>query len=181
MKFSASIQHSKNTFYRLANVQYSTFCIGQILVWMVCAGVCLFVAISNSQNVVLFCIFMFSACWLVTAIKMPANRKAEKLANLCKEKFPRTEYFFEEDGITVKSVEDSISLEYKRVFAFLEDAEYYYLFLNRYSGYMVSKDSISPAECKVFREFLEKKTGRHCMRPTSIFNLNIRRLCMLFK
>lgn len=181
MKFSASIQHSKSTFYRLSDVQYATFCIGQILMWVACACVCLFVAIANRQNMLLFCIFMFSACWLFTAIKMPAKRKAEKLANLCKENFPCTEYFFEENGIFIKSADDTISLEYEQVFAFLEDAEYYYLFLNRYSGYMVSKASISPPECKEFRKFVVEKIGKHCMRPTSIFNFNIRRLRMHLK
>lgn len=174
MNYIAEIQHSKETFQRLAKVQHDEYGIVFKLTMLFVGTICLFLAISEMVDSAVSILLLFTAGLSFSSLKLPAQRNAEKMASLANGNFPHTKYTFREKEIQIISGEIATSLEYTKIYDLLEDNEYFFLFLNSSAGYMVPKKSIHPADLDNFASSLEKKVGLKRHRTTGLLTLNVR-------
>ena len=94
--------------------------------------------------------------------------------------FPAAEYIFRKNYmeiivLPVREDEENEQLKYKDLEKIAEDGEYFYLFRNRYGGYMVPKEQLQ-GKADDFRDFLEKQTGLFCEVNTAPWVKLIRRM-----
>lgn len=174
MNYTAEIQHSKETFQRLAKIQHDEYGVTLKLLMMGIGAVCLMVGISKGFNNILSIALMFTGCWTFTSLNLPAQRNADKMISLAEGSFPHTKYAFLASEIQITSGETTSTLAYDKVYDLLEDNDYFFLFLNNSAGYMVPKKSIRPADTAQFAALLEEKVGLKRHRVTGLLTLNMR-------
>lgn len=181
MKFSAQIQHTNDTIYRLSKIQYNNFQLGTKLLWLSISVATLLGAVYNTENQLLFYLLLFAGCWLMSNANMPAKRRAEKIFESAKGDLPCTEFSFHGDHFEAASEDHSASVRYSDLYALLEDTEYFYLFINRSAGYMIPKDSLSPENPEEFRCLLQDRSGLRIRKPNTLLNLNLPRMLGLYR
>ena len=174
MNYIAEIQHSKETFQRLAKVQHNEYGLVFKFIMILVGTVSLFIAVSTGVENAFSILLLFMGGLAFSGLNMPAQRNAEKLTSLANGNFPHTKYRFLEKEIQIISSETTSSLEYTKIYDLLEDNDYFFLFLNANAGYMVPKKSIYPADLDAFAASLEKKVGLKRHRATGLLTLNMR-------
>lgn len=162
--FEVEIRHTEKTFEALAHMQYDLFCGGNraartvISFALVLAGVLNF---SKWWGVLI----VAYGCYLTTSTYSSANHTAHKLAAQIQESgmpFPASRYRFLGSGLEISSLSEKkeiTRLSYSQVYRLGEDFSYFYLFRDRYGGYMVPKEALGE-KAGAFRDFLEKQTGQ---------------------
>lgn len=171
MEYSAQIEHSEETFKRLARIQYDAYCVPTKLMLAALGAVCVYLGMTMTGSAFSM-VLLFLGCWTIISIQLPAKRNAEKMIAMAKGDFPVTQYRFWTDHIQISGEQTSAELNYTQIYDLLEDREYLYLFLNRTSGYMIPKDSVSPC-IEDFILFLEKKTGKKKSSVKGLLSLNL--------
>ena len=174
MNYTAEIQHSKETFQRLAKIQHDEYGVTLKLLMIAIGATCLLIGAAKGFNNILSIVFLFTGCWTFTSLNIPAQRNADKMISLAEGSFPHTKYVFLEKEIQITNGETTTALAYDKVYDLLEDNDYFFLFLNNVSGYMIPKRSIRPADLGSFTSFLEEKIGLERHRVTSLLTLNMR-------
>ena len=165
MKFTAEMQHTKESIHRLSAVQHHAFLSGIRLFWSGCGVACIWGAVAVSDQFLLY-ILLFCGIWLLLNLELPAKHQADKLIKLSGGELPYTKYRFEEDKIHVSSGDYQKNISYGQLYALLEDKSYYFLFLNRNAGFMVDKNQVSSKTPEELKAFLEAKTGRRFRKTT---------------
>ena len=174
MNYTAEIQHSKETFQRLAKVQHNEYGLVFKFTMMIVGTVSLLIAVSTGVDNTFSILLLFTGGLAFSGLNMPAQRNAEKLSSLADGNFPHTKYSFLEKEIRITSGESTTSLAYTQIYDLLEDNEYFFLFLNSSAGYMVPKTAVRPADPNGFSAFIENKVGLKPHRSTNLLALNIR-------
>lgn len=162
MEFCGEMQHTPETIRRLSDVQYRAFRPGLRLLWLTVGGACVVFAARNSGNILLFCLLMLAGCWLLLNQNLPALHRADKLTAAGGGTLPHTVYCFQEQSFQVSSTGYKKTVAYKDLYALFEDREYFYLFLNRQSAYMVARESLADPE--QWKACLEQRSGRRFHR-----------------
>ena len=174
MKYTAEIQHSAETFRRLAKVQHDEYGIALKLFMIVIGTICLMFGISSGVDNVFSILLLFTGGLSFSSLNLPAQRNAEKLISLADGNFPHTKYTFLEKELQITSDESVSSLEYTKIYDLLEDNDFFFLFLNNSAGYMIPKKSISPSNLDKFASSLEERVGLKRHRATGLLTLNVR-------
>ena len=174
MNYTAEIQHSKETFQRLAKTQHNEYGLVFKVAMMVVGTVSLLIAVSTRVDNTFSILLLLMGGLAFSGLNMPAQRNAEKLISMADGNFPHTKYSFLEKEIKITSDESTISLEYTQIYDLLEDNNYFFLFLNSYAGYMIPKNSIHPANLEHFTSSLEERIGLKRHRVTGLLTLNVR-------
>lgn len=174
MNYIAEIQHSKETFQRLAKVQHNEYGLVFKFAMMIVGTVSLLIAVSTGVDNTFSILLLFTGGLAFSGLNMPAQRNADKLISMANGDFPRTKYIFLEKEVQITTSDTTSSLEYVKVYDLLEDNDYYFLFLNRFSGYMVPKNAIFPADAERFSAFLEDKIGLKLYRTTGLLSHAVR-------
>ena len=175
MNFTAEIQHNEDTFRRLAQTQYNAYCIPTKLMMLALCLVCLYCGVTEVAGGFSL-ILLFIGCWTAISMQLPAKRNADKMIELARGKFPYTKYQFLSEHILITGGEEVVELGYNEIYELLEDREYLYLFLNKSSGYMVSKATIKPNDVAGLYSFLEACTGKKPHVVKGLLSLNLRAL-----
>ena len=158
MDYTGEMMHTPETIRRLSDLQYRAFRPGLRLIWLLMGGVCVIFAAQHSDNVLLFCLLMLPGCWLLLNQNLPAAHRADKLVAAAGGTLPYTGYQFRSDDFRVSSGGHKKTVAYKDLYALFEDRDYFYLFLNRQSGYMVERTSLADPEA--WKTQLQKKSGK---------------------
>jgi len=174
MNYTAEIQHSKETFQRLAKVQHNEYGLVFKFTMMIVGTVSLLIAVSTGVDNTFSILLLLTGGLAFSGLNMPAQRNAEKLISLADGSFPHTKYMFLEKEIQITSGGSTTSLEYIKIYDLLEDNDYFFLFLNSSAGYMIPKKSIQPAALDRFSASLEEKIGLKRHRATGLLTLNVR-------
>ena len=116
---------------------------------------------------------IFSGCVLITGINAPPRRIAKALISQLNGKYPEFEYTFTDSGFS--SNEEDEQSRYSSVLRLIDDGFFLYIYVTEEKAYMVEKTSIKPS-FPGFQAFLSEKTNLSWERPTTIFNLNIKKL-----
>lgn len=158
MEFTGEMMHTPETIRRLSDLQYRAFRPGLRLIWLLMGGGCVIFAAQHSDNVLLFCLLMLPGCWLLLNQNLPAAHRADKLVAAAGGTLPYTGYQFRPDDFRVNSGGHKKTVAYKDLYALFEDRDYFYLFLNRQSGYMVERASLADPEA--WKAQLQKQSGK---------------------
>ena len=175
MNFAAQIQHSEETFRKLATTQYDAYCMPTKLMMLALSLACLYCGMTDVAGGFSL-ILLFIGCWMMISMQLPAKRNAEKMIELARGDFPHTEYQFLSDHIRIIGEGEVVELSYAEIYELLEDREYIYLFLDKVSGYMIPKSSVKPARADDFCVFLEEKTGKKKSSVKRLMSLNLKTL-----
>lgn len=176
MRYTAEMQHTEESIRRLSKIQYHTFRPGVRLLWIAAGIGSIFGAVYSGADQLLFYLLMLAGCWLMMNLDLPAKHRADKIIASGAGKLPHTRFHFRESDFTVKSSGYEKTLPYRQLYALLEDGEYLYLFLNRDAGYMVDKATVPSGELAGLKAALEAGSGLSFRSPTTLLNLNLRRL-----
>ncbi|MCI7810098.1 YcxB family protein [bacterium] len=175
MRYTAEMQHTEESIRRLSKIQYHTFRPGVRLLWMAAGVGTIFGAVYSGADQLLFYLLMLAGCWLVMNLDLPAKHRADKIIASGEGKLPHTRFLFRESDFTAKSTGYEKTLNYRQLYALLEDGEYLYLFLNRDAGYMVDKATVPAGELEDLKAALQTGSGLTFRSPTTLLNLNLSR------
>lgn len=162
--FNVSMQHTEETFEKLAHMQYDLFCRSNLIARSVIGIGVVILGIANFSSwwgVLLIAYGSFLASGKYNA----ANHTAHKLAKQIRASempFPASRYVFRDQSVEVIPLpenKDGDFLSYKEIYRLGEDREYFYLFRDQYGGYMIPKEELGEKET-AFRKFMEKKSGQ---------------------
>lgn len=181
MEYQVEMQHTEKTFEALAHMQYDLFCVGnRVTRSLLSLGLVILGVVNFSQWWgVLITAY---GCYLVTSTYSAANHTAHKLAKQLRDSgldFPASRYVFKKKAMEIISLPEEIPsgkpLPYEDMFRLGEDREYFYIFRDRYGGYMIPKSALGEKEA-AFRTFLEEKTDQSFLGRSAPVVRLIRRL-----
>ena len=167
-KFEVEMQHTEESLQALSHMQYDLFCTKNRIVrtalslGFVVLGVVYF---SHWWGV----LAIAYGCYLTTSTYASANHTAHKIAGQLKESgmpFPHSRYLFGKEAIRIISLpgdEELDPLPYSQVCGLGEDNRNFYIFRDRYGGYVLPKEKLADRE-DAFRSFVEGKTGKFFRR-----------------
>lgn len=181
MEYQVEMRHTEKSFEALAHMQYDLFCKGNRVARSLLSLVLVILGVVNFSNW-WGVLIMAYGCYLATSTYSAANHTAHKLTKQLQDSgldFPASRYVFKKKAMEVISLPEEKPLgkplAYADVFRLGEDREYFYLFRDRYGGYMVPKAALEEREDE-FRAFLEKKTGQAFQGRTAPVVRLLRRL-----
>ena len=167
-KFEVEMQHTEESLQALSHMQYDLFCTKNRIV-----------RTALSLGFVILGVVYFShwwgvlaiayGCYLTTSTYASANHTAHKIAGQLKESgmpFPHSRYLFGKEAIRIISLpgdEELDPLPYSQVCGLGEDNRNFYIFRDRYGGYVLPKEKLADRE-EAFRSFVEGKTGKFFRR-----------------
>ena len=167
-KFEVEMQHTEESLQALSHMQYDLFCTKNRIVRtaMSLGSVILGVVYFSHWWGVLAIAY---GCYLTTSTYASANHTAHKIAGQLKESgmpFPHSRYLFGKEAIRIISLpgdEELDPLPYSQVCGLGEDNRNFYIFRDRYGGYVLPKEKLADRE-DAFRSFVEGKTGKFFRR-----------------
>lgn len=162
--YDVEMRHTEKTFESLARMQYDLFCKGNLVGRTVLAAGAIVLGMANAEGGWGLLLVAYG-CYLLTGKYNSANHTAHKLADQIRNtgmSFPASRYLFHGEYLEIVPIPEDRGererLDYADLFRLSEDYQYYYLFQNRYGGYMVPKQALGEKELE-FRDFIQKKTG----------------------
>ena len=165
MEYRVEMRHTEKSFEALAHMQYDLFCVGnRVARSLLSLGLVILGVVNFSQWWgVLITAY---GCYLVTSTYSSANHTAHKLTKQLQENgldFPASRYVFKKKAMEIISLPEEKPLgkplAYADILRLGEDREYFYIFRDRYGGYMIPKAALGERE-EAFRDFLEEKTDQ---------------------
>lgn len=181
MEYQVEMRHTEKSFEALAHMQYDLFCVGnRVARSLLSLGLVILGVVNFSQWWgVLVTAY---GCYLVTSTYSAANHTAHKLTRQLRDSgldFPASRYVFKKKAMEIISLPEETPLgkplSYADVFRLGEDREYFYVFRDRYGGYMIPKAALGEKE-DAFRSFLEEKAGQTFQGRTAPVVRLLRRL-----
>ncbi len=175
-KFECTVKHNEESLTALSHMQYDLFCTADRNVKTVIAVVLFAVgAVNVSQWWGLLLIAYGS--YLFSSKYSAANRTARQIFKQLNDsggEFPSSKYIFEENKMRIITMPNNSELDplpYSQVEGLGEDTGNFYIFKNRYGGYMIPKSQLGD-EKNEFKSFIESKTGKiFRSRRTRLFGL----------
>lgn len=165
MEYQVEMQHTEKSFEALAHMQYDLFCMGNRVARSLLSLVLVILGVVNFSQWWGILITAYG-CYLVTSTYSAANHTAHKLTKQLRDSgldFPASRYVFKKKAMEVISLPEETPLgkplAYAEVARLGEDREYFYIFRDRYGGYMIPKAALGERE-DAFRDFLEEKTAQ---------------------
>lgn len=173
LRFTGKMQYSEESVHRLALMQYRTFQAGKRLGLFAAAVLLLLAGFSLGLASVAGLLCFFVGCVLITGFDAPPRRTARALLTQLDGKYPLLRYEFTDEGFS--STEEEGRRGYGSVLRLIDDGSYFYIYVDEAKAYMVDRSTPEPS-AEGLRSFLEEKTGRSWERPTTILNMNVRKL-----
>jgi hypothetical protein len=160
--FSVVTQHNDESIRRLSEVQYNTFYRSAKLGYYLVCFLLVFAGVYFGGTMG-FALLLF-ACFMVTGANLPAKRNADKVIKSMKGHYPETEYdFFAKElrfGSPGEAYESMGIVDYTRFEAFVEDADYLFLFVTKYGAYVIPKKLLGPDDLDRLKALVEKASGK---------------------
>ena len=176
-----TMQHTEETIRRLARVQYDTFCLAQkLLVFLFGAGL-VWLGVTNRFDSTTSLVMIAMGCWTITGINASPNRNAKKMIEYAKGNLPKSEYTFQKESVLIYGDGQQTKLAYKDIYSLVQDEAYFYLFISKYSAYMVPLAELKEEQVQELKQMLEGKCGRRFERPGSLWSLSLKTLSRSFR
>ena len=172
--YIGKMMYSEESIQKLSEMQYRTFQAGKRLYLFIASVILLLIGFHIGVGSVFGIICIFAGCVLITGIDAPSRRTAKALISQINGKYPEFEYTFTDSGFS--SNEEKKECPYSTVLRLIDDGHYYYIYVSEDKAYMVEKSTIMPSCSSGFQHFLSEKTHLSWERPTTIFNMSIKKL-----
>lgn len=166
------MRHTEESIRRLARVQYNTYCMGQKLITALFAAALVVLGMLGFFGQVTSLVLVAIGCWTFTGINAPADRNAKKMIECAKGRLPSSAYTFGADAVIIEGDGQQETLRYKDIYSLIWDGPYLYLFISRYSAYMIPMETMPEKDAEELRELLRKRTGLALERPGSMLSFN---------
>lgn len=169
-RYRIEMKHTEDTLVALAHMQYDLFCARNRAARSLLSFVLIAAGVSVSAWWSLPVIAY--GCYLVTTTYAASNRTAHRIVEQLRQSgapLPHSTYLFESNAMRVlvhPEEEETDPLPYSDVLRMGEDRIAYYLFRDRYGGYMIPKEALGAQE-EEFRRFVEERTGKMFQRGRS--------------
>lgn len=175
--YRITMEHSKESFEALSHMQYDLFCTNNRIlrsILSIAAILCGLLSASHWWAILLIAY----GCYLTTSTYSAANHTAHKLLRQVEESglgFPKSEFFFHDAEAVITPIPASQGektvLPYKEILRLGEDSQYFYLFRDKFGGYMLPKKALGE-KSGAFRNFLERACGqKFYMRKAPVLRL----------
>lgn len=165
MEYQVEMQHTEKSFEALAHMQYDLFCVGNRVARSLLSLGLVILGVANFSQWWGVLITAYG-CYLITSTYSAANHTAHKLTKQLRDNgldFPASRYVFKKKAMEIISLPEETPLgkplPYAEIFRLGEDREYFYIFRDRYGGYMIPRAALGERE-EAFRAFLEEKTDQ---------------------
>lgn len=174
--YTARINHSEDTVKTMARAQYESFRPRSYYV-MLCLSLALLAAAlfiaGMGQGLKILC--LAAGSFTLVSLDAPARQLGAQVVKSLKGKFPRMEYGFGEASVQLTGDTNVQSLGYNEIIRLYEDRDYFYLFIENRSAYMLDRSTVKP-EQEGFKAFLQEKTGLNWTSRKSILNTSLKTL-----
>lgn len=163
-KFESTIKHTEESLTGLAHMQYDLFCATDRNVKTL-ISICLFAVGALNVSKWWGLLLIAYGSYLFSSKYAAANRTARQIFQQLKQAdggFPSSKYIFEENKMRVITLPNNSELEplpYSKVEGLGEDFDNFYIFRNRYGGYVIPKSELGEDKDE-FKSFIETKTGK---------------------
>lgn len=179
--YEVSMQHSRETFELLSRMQYNLFCkTNRVIRSILFIAAVLFGLVNSSEWWGILAIAY--GCYLATSTYSSSNHTAHKLADQVEASglgYPKSRFLFSQDQVTISPVPDNKEkrtvMSYQDFCGLGEDPQYFYLFRDRFGGYMIPKEALGE-HADDFRDFIEKHTNRRFQSRTAPVIRMLRRI-----
>lgn len=177
--YSAGIAYDPERIRRLSLVQYSTFRSGTKFGMMLLAFLLILLGLAVTGRGAMSLVPLAVGSILLASVNFPAHTMAETTIRQYAGKYPALRYRFSETGIRTSQVPQEYP--YAEVIRLIEDKDYFYLYINTLSAFMVERSSVrGEGGEEGFRSFLAEKTRLSWTKPPTLFNLNLKHMRSLF-
>lgn len=163
--FEIKMQHDEDTLEAMAHMQYDLFCKSNRIVRSLLSVGFILLGVVNHEAWWGILVIAYG-CYLTTSTYASANHTAHKLTKQIKDSgmpFPASRFRFQEGAMHIISLpeerEINDPLPYSAVCRMGQDFRYFYIFRDRYGGYMIPRAALGERQTE-FRDFMEKKTGQ---------------------
>ena len=162
--YQATMRHDEKTFQALAHMQYDLFCRKNLVMRTVIGIAAMGAGIVNFSQWWGVLLIAYGS-YLITGKYNSANHTAHKLSRQIRESgmdFPSSRYVFRDNAVEIIPLPENVNgvpLVYTDIFRLGEDLENFYLFRDRYGGYVVPKAELGEKQAE-FRTFIEQKTNQ---------------------
>ena len=162
--YNVTMQHTEQTFEKLAHMQYDLFCKGNLIGRTMLGMASVVFGIMN-LNAWWGVLAIAYGSFLITGKYNASNHTAHTLAKQIRESgmdFPASRYVFRDTAVEIIPLPENangVPFVYQDIFRLGEDLEYFYLFRDRFGGYMIPKEAFGE-KSKDFRLFIEEKSGQ---------------------
>jgi hypothetical protein len=171
--YQVEMHHDEASLIALSKMQYNLFCQSNRISRAVISFCLLVLAVMNLGQWWSYLIIVY-AVYLTSSTSVTATRAARKLSQKIESAgtgYPASRFTFGEENLHIaelpikKSEKDTV-LPYSKFYRLAEDKSYFYIFRDRFGGYMIPKEALGE-KAKAFRTFLESKTESTCFAGTS--------------
>lgn len=172
--YTAKMKHDASTITRLVEMQGNIFQFGRKIAHIVLAMVLILIGLYVKGNYIMPLVCLLAGCMLITGLNVPYRVQAKKLCEQMGGHFPESAYTFDETGF--RDGEKSSLTSYKQLIALVDDKAYLYLYISKFSAYMVDKSTVSGGDAEGLKQYLAKQTGLDWRRPNTLLNFRFRSL-----
>lgn len=163
--FKITMEHSKESFEALSHMQYDLFCTNNRIVRSIISIAAILGGLLNSSHWWAILLIAYG-CYMTTSTYSAPNHTAHKLLRQVEASglgFPKSEFCFKDSEAVITPVPasqgDTLVLPYKDILRLGEDLQYFYLFRDKFGGYMIPKKALGDRTDK-FRTFMEQASGQ---------------------
>lgn len=163
--FKITMEHSKESFEALSHMQYDLFCTNNRIVRSIISIAAILCGLLSSSHWWAILLIAYG-CYLTTSTYSAANHTAHKLLHQVETSglgFPKSEFLFQDSEAVITPIPASqgekFTLPYKDILRLAEDMQYFYLFRDKFGGYMIPKKELGNKADK-FRAFMEQAAGQ---------------------
>lgn len=163
--YRITMEHSKESFEALSHMQYDLFCTSNRITRSIIAIAAILCGLLNSSHWWAILLIAYG-CYLTTSTYSAANHTAHKLLHQVEASglgFPKSEFFFHDGEAVITPIPaaqgEKTVLPYKDILRLGEDAQYFYLFCDKFGGYMIPKKELGQKDA-AFRAFMERASGQ---------------------
>ena len=173
--FTAKMNYSEETVYKLIEMQHRTFQTSQRMVMIIAAVISLLLGFRMGLGSIPGILFMFWGCILLTGLNSRPRATAKAFVAELKGKYPHLVYTFSDNGFS--SQEEKKETPYSSIVKLVDDGEYLFIYVSTEKAYMIETSSVSSQTANAdFKEYIAKKTSLSWTRPLNLFNFNIKAL-----
>lgn len=175
IRFTAKMNYSEDTVYKLTEMQHRTFQTSQRLVMIIAAIVSLLFGFRLGFGSITGILFTFFGCILLTGLNSRPRATAKAFVAELKGKYPLLVYTFSDNGFS--SQEEERETPYSSIIKLVDDGEYLFIYVSTEKAYMIETSSVrSQTGNADFKEYIAKKASLSWTRPLNLFNFNIKAL-----
>lgn len=173
-RYTAGIAYDAEKIKRLTKMQYNTFSMGRKILQVLLSLFLIAAGLLFGRNV-LAILSLALGCYLLVSLDYRPRTVADAIIKQFRGAYPSLQYIFSDEGI--RTDQQAGSTPYRKIIMLIDDTEYFYLYLNKATAFMVDQSTVKGSGAlDGFKTYLAARTGLDWIAPPSLFNLDGKKL-----